>query len=127
MSATIRSQVLRSYKDLLRAQRKTFANDQPQVAKAHEYTRQQYRSNAGEHDPATLAKLVKTANQAAVIIRKNVVQGVRKEDALDDHTFRLNIDSEKEINSNDTIRTPNARQPAQRTGTATPTKCCSAP
>ncbi|KND00304.1 uncharacterized protein SPPG_04629 [Spizellomyces punctatus DAOM BR117] len=123
MSAPMRSQVLRAYKDLLKAQRKTFDADAAQIKNARLYTRQQFLQQKDETDPEKLAKLVKTAQQAAVIIRKNIVQGVKKEKA--DETYVLKLDEEKEINSNDTIKLAGQRQPAQRTGNA-PQRCCSA-
>ncbi|TPX62898.1 hypothetical protein PhCBS80983_g00075 [Powellomyces hirtus] len=123
MTTPIRSQVLRAYKDLLRAQRKTFEQDVFQISQAHQYTRQQFLKEKDETDPVKLAKLVKTAYQAATIIRKNVVQGVKSEKK--DDAYLLKLDAEKEINSNDTIKLAKERQPAQRTGNA-PQRCCSA-
>ncbi|KAI9094866.1 hypothetical protein DFS34DRAFT_627487 [Phlyctochytrium arcticum] len=124
MSTTpLRSQVLRAYKDLLRAQKKTFEADQPQINNARLYTRQQFLERKDEVDPAEVGKLLKTAQQAAVIIRKNIVQGVKKPN--DNETYVLKLDEEKEVNSNDTIKMAGKlRQPAQRAGEA-PQKCCS--
>ncbi|KAJ3158868.1 hypothetical protein HDU86_002556 [Geranomyces michiganensis] len=124
-AAPLRSQVLRAYKDLLRAEKKTFELDVVQISQARKHTRQQFLAQANETDAAKIAQLIKVANQAATIIRKNVVQGVKDTTRTDGDVYKLKIDSEKEVNSNDTIRTANKRQPAQRTGKE-PVRCCSA-
>ncbi|KAJ3180286.1 hypothetical protein HDU87_002165 [Geranomyces variabilis] len=124
-AAPLRSQVLRAYKDLLRAERKTFEFDSVQITQAREHTRQQFLAQANETDAAKIAQLVKVANQAATIIRKNIVQGVKDTGRTDGDVYKLRLDSEKEINDNDTIRTATLRQPAQRTGKE-PVRCCSA-
>ncbi|KAI8818503.1 uncharacterized protein EV422DRAFT_537290 [Fimicolochytrium jonesii] len=116
----LRTQVLSAYKALLRAQKKTFGQDMFQIRSARQYTRDQFLKSAKETDPAAITKLVTTANQAATIIRRNVVQGVRKRE----DTFQLRLDEEKEINDNESIRSRKG-QPPQRAGTA-PVKCCSA-
>ncbi len=92
-----KSQVLQSFRHLLRTQLKTFHGDMPMIKSmahtslgifhliliffldARAFTRSEYLKNVAEQDPSKLQKLVSAANEAAEIIRKNIVQGVKKE------------------------------------------------
>ena len=55
-------------------------------------------------DPAELEKLLKIADQAAIIIEKNIVQGVKNSK----NAYSLQLNENKEINDN------NQKQPAQK-------------
>jgi hypothetical protein len=68
--------VKHSYRQLLRAQRFTFAGDVQQLASAAAFTAQQYRVNAHVQGEEEVQALLKIAHQAAIIIRRNIVQGV---------------------------------------------------
>ena len=66
------------------------------------YTRREFEKNAHETDPQSLALLYRVAEQAEVIIRKNLVQGVLKDEK--DNTFELRITKDTEVNDNLSIK-----------------------
>ncbi|KAI9017861.1 hypothetical protein BC832DRAFT_545860 [Gaertneriomyces semiglobifer] len=124
MATPIRSRVLGAYRELLKAQRTTFAGDSLQLKNAKTFTRSKFLEQKDVTDPAELEKLVKVAQQSATIVRRNIVQGVKK--TQEDDTYVLKLDENKEINSNDTIKQRGKGQPAQRVKLEAPTRCCSA-
>lgn len=107
----LRRQVLSVYRKLLRAQQNTFSGDLVRIVDCRRHTRLAFGQNRAETDPKTIQKMIKTAEQVEIIVRRNVVQGRRKHG--EDHTFVLNLTADKEINSNDTIKSA-CGQPAQK-------------
>ncbi|KAI8929338.1 hypothetical protein BC831DRAFT_509256 [Entophlyctis helioformis] len=99
---TTKTQTLASFRALLRAQRKTFQGDALQIANAARYTRQEFLKNKDVESPEEISKLVRIAKDAATLITRNVVQGVRKPATND--TYVLKITRDTEVNSNDTIK-----------------------
>ncbi|KAI9202150.1 uncharacterized protein BJ171DRAFT_515031 [Polychytrium aggregatum] len=118
-SVSIRSRVLASYKELLRAQQVTFAGDLPQLRASRVHTRNEYIKNKDVADAAQLEQMIKVAQQAATIIRKNIVQGVKSSES---EKFQIRIHEDTEINSNDTIF-KHKREKMAKEGAAAP-GCC---
>ncbi|KAJ3091708.1 Complex III assembly factor lyrm7 [Quaeritorhiza haematococci] len=102
---SVRSRVLHSYKELLRSQRKVFAEDFAQAnllrIDARLYTREQYFKNKDVTEPAKLEELIKVAEDASLIIRRNVVQAVKKPG---EDMYEVKFTEETEIRDNDSIK-----------------------
>ena len=43
------------------------------------HTKNEFRKHQGERDPIKIRQMIETANEAANIIRRNIVQGVKAE------------------------------------------------
>ena len=65
--------------------------------------------NALLTDPLEIKKLLKVADQAAIIIKRNIVQGVKTRDDV----FSLQLNADKEMNDNSSINSAK-KQPAQK-------------
>jgi hypothetical protein len=102
--------VLQSYKQLLRAQQQAFRKDHFNIRNARIFTKQKYLESKDLESEDEIKAKLKIANDAALIIRRNIVQGVRHNEAS---PFVLNITPETEVNSNDTIK-GTCKQPAQK-------------
>ena len=106
------------YRKLLKAQRFTFAADQSQVKSnlfivniidAQRFTRMQFEKNASVADPEEIQKLLKIGDQAAIIIERNIVQGIQNRDSI----FSLQLNENKEMNDNASIKSAK-KQPPQK-------------
>ncbi|TPX30779.1 hypothetical protein SmJEL517_g05744 [Synchytrium microbalum] len=75
----MKNQVLAVYKSLLKAQRSAFNGDIKGLIAAKHYTRQKFMEHKHEANTTTLESLINTARQAELIVRQNVVQGVKKD------------------------------------------------
>lgn len=97
---SIRMQVLKVYKNLLKSTRTTFQNDPILIREASKEIKKKFNENKFEQSSTKIEEFLKIANQTEVIIRRNVVQGNRREGT---DVFELNLTSDKEINLNETI------------------------
>ena len=80
------------------------------------FTKTEFRKNQSEQDPTKIKQLIESANEAANIIRRNIVQGVKadnKEDVYSESIVRLikliafkelRITKDTEVNDNDSIK-----------------------
>lgn len=79
------------------------------ITDAKEFTRQQFQKNSLVTDPKEINSLLKVADQAAVIIERNIVQGVKNKESI----FSLQLNANKEMNDNASIK-GSKKQPAQK-------------
>lgn len=73
------SAVTRAFRVLLKAQKKTFANDQPMQTAALQEIRKHFRANAGLTDPVAIRDKVQEALEAAEFLEKGVIQAQRRD------------------------------------------------
>ena len=76
---------------------------------AKNFTRQQFDKNSKESDQEKIKDLLKVADQAAIIIERNLVQGIKNKDSV----FSLQLNAAKEMNDNASIKSAK-KQPAQK-------------
>lgn len=76
---------------------------------AKQFTRQQFEKNSLVADPQEIMALLKIADQAAIIIERNLVQGIKNQDSI----FSLQLNANKEMNDNSSIKSAK-KQPAQK-------------
>ncbi|KAI1345497.1 hypothetical protein F5Y01DRAFT_57173 [Xylaria sp. FL0043] len=97
MSAT---PAIPAYRNLLRAARIAFQGDGPTLTAARQSIRQGFRANAAlEPTSPEFPNAVKHAEEVAMILRQNVVQGKKEGD-----TYKLRIHEETERGDNETIK-----------------------
>ncbi|RYO91720.1 hypothetical protein DL766_004382 [Monosporascus sp. MC13-8B] len=95
-----------AYRHLLRSARKAFQGDDRVLTAARAAIRDNFRAKAslGPGDPET-AGAIKHAEEVAVLLRQNVVQGRREGDL-----YKLRIHEDTERGDNDTIKMPNGNK-----------------
>lgn len=74
MAAALKSEVLGSYRYVLRAIRETFQNDVDAVQKSKAAARMEYRKHFGVKDNGQISKMVADARDAADFLRSSIVQ-----------------------------------------------------
>ncbi|KAI0427539.1 hypothetical protein F5Y09DRAFT_28124 [Xylaria sp. FL1042] len=105
---------LPAYRNLLRAARIAFQGDAPMLTAARQSIRQGFRANAAlEPTSLEFPDAVKHAEDVAMILRQNVVQGKKEGD-----TYKLRIHEETERGDNESIKFPGTNLGASG-------KCCS--
>ncbi|KAJ3383077.1 hypothetical protein HDU92_004398 [Lobulomyces angularis] len=99
----LKSLVLSSYKNLLRAQKNLFKNDFYQLNNAKRYTKEQFLKNKLKTSNSEIQELVDIAKTAEITIKTQIVQGVKKTDSPDE-TFALNITENTALGDNESIK-----------------------
>ncbi|KAI1296433.1 hypothetical protein F5Y03DRAFT_398773 [Xylaria venustula] len=106
---------LPAYRTLLRAARVAFQGDAPTLSAARISIRQGFRANAAlEPTSPEFLAAVKHAEEVAMILRQNVVQGKKEGD-----TYKLRIHDETERGDNETVKFAGTNL------SGTGVKCCS--
>lgn len=96
-----RQNVLSVYRKLLRTITATFASDTTQAAHARATAHTQFMDcRTLVQDKDILAK-IKVAEQVEMMLRRNVVRGVKKDDS---ETYVLQITKDTEIGDNDSVK-----------------------
>ncbi|ORZ03844.1 hypothetical protein BCR43DRAFT_467629 [Syncephalastrum racemosum] len=95
-----RQAVLSAYRMLLRTQREVFGEDLRTIQAARKETRARFMQNKDESNVDVIEEKLKTADQIASLLRRNVVQGVSEGEG----TFKLRITKDTELGDNDSIK-----------------------
>ena len=74
------------------------------------YTRKEFDKNSLIKDPKEIETLLKVADQASIIITRNIVQGIQNKDSI----FSLQLNPIKEMNDNSSIKKSKQGQPPQK-------------
>lgn len=88
------AKILKTYRGLWRAANLAFEGDQYAINQAHNRIRTEYRTKI---DPSELSKKLQLAKDVSRLLRSNVVQGTKEEEAK----FRLRFNKESELGDND--------------------------
>ncbi|KAF8894702.1 RF-1 domain-containing protein [Infundibulicybe gibba] len=108
ISPVLRVAARSAYRDLWRASATTFSGDEPVL---HAF-RSKMRSDAlhaqSVTDPEAYREHTKLAREVALVLRRNIVQGVKIRDAEKDknEVWKLKFTQDTELGSNDTIKNP---------------------
>ncbi|KAG2223937.1 hypothetical protein INT45_009389 [Circinella minor] len=112
-SSPSRQAAITAYRTLLRTQREVFG-----AAKKETYVR--FMQNKDETNVDVLEEKLKLADQVNSLLRKNVVQGVPR----DDNTYELRITKDIELGDNDSIRQAKGSHRKNRKKAAAQQGCC---
>ncbi|KAI9276965.1 hypothetical protein BDA99DRAFT_494551 [Phascolomyces articulosus] len=99
-SSPSRQAAIAAYRTLLRTQREVFGEDMRAIQAAKKETHARFMQNKDETNVDVLEEKLKLADQVTSLLRKNVVQGVPRED----NTYELRITKDTELGDNDTIK-----------------------
>ncbi|KAI8983473.1 hypothetical protein BDB01DRAFT_850610 [Pilobolus umbonatus] len=92
--------VVSAYRRLIRTQREVFATDQRAYLAAKKESYNQFMKFKDETDAAVIEEKLRVAKDVEAILKKNVIQAVKKED----NTFKLRITKDTELGDNDSIK-----------------------
>ncbi|PCH38469.1 hypothetical protein WOLCODRAFT_136298 [Wolfiporia cocos MD-104 SS10] len=109
LSPSLLASARSAYRGLLRATATTFAGDTPIRNAFRVKIRSEVLTYPSSSDPKQFEEKIKLTREIADVLRKNVVQGVRIEEAQGPGThdrFQLRITEHTELGSNDTIKNP---------------------
>ncbi|EED77345.1 predicted protein [Postia placenta Mad-698-R] len=109
LSPALRASARAAYRDVLRASAVTFTGDDVVRGAFRAMIRNQVMAPSQPSDSEQLQEKIKLTREIAEVLRKNIVQAVKIEDARDPESydrFKLNITEHTELGSNDTIRDP---------------------
>ncbi|KAI0933648.1 hypothetical protein AcV5_005740 [Taiwanofungus camphoratus] len=98
-----------AYRTLLRASATTFAGDTEVLNAFRSKIRNEVLTYPPPSDPNLFEEKINLTREIADVLRKNVVQGVKVEDATQDGSparFRIRLTEHTELGSNDTIKDP---------------------
>ncbi|XP_052078710.1 complex III assembly factor LYRM7-like [Mytilus californianus] len=85
---SIRSKVLSSFKKLHKTRLEVFREDDRALAVARDKINSEFKKNKDEKDTEKISELIQIAEDSEDILRRNVVQGIVRED---DKALRLRI------------------------------------
>ncbi|KAG0339469.1 hypothetical protein BG000_002017 [Podila horticola] len=124
-----RHQVLRAYKNLLKAQKQTFKGDWNTLAAARQRTYTEFDLKRNETDETKIKEQLELANQVASLLRHNLAQAVQVDDT---DVYSLKLNENHELGDNETLRQAsklrrlkNAEGKSTGGGCGSPS-CCSA-
>ncbi|KAF9815431.1 hypothetical protein IEO21_04602 [Rhodonia placenta] len=109
LSPAIRASARAAYRDVLRASAVTFTGDDVVRSAFRAMIRNDVMAPSQPSDSKQLQEKIKLTREIAEVLRKNIVQAVKIEEARDPESFdrfKLNITEHTELGSNDTIRDP---------------------
>ena len=84
------------YKALNRTCQEVFKSDIVMLEAARRKIREDFTQNKAENDPEKIEELLKTAEEAEEVLRRLIVQGVRKSDG----TYKLNFREDTVLEDN---------------------------
>ncbi|KAI7850056.1 hypothetical protein BDC45DRAFT_519296 [Circinella umbellata] len=119
-SSPSRQAAITAYRTLLRTQREVFGEDIRAIQAAKKETYVRFMQNKDETNVDILEEKLKLADQVNSLLRKNVVQGVPR----DDNTYELRITKDIELGDNDSIRKAKGSHRKNRKKAATQQGCC---
>ncbi|KAI8087718.1 uncharacterized protein B0P05DRAFT_532009 [Gilbertella persicaria] len=91
---------IQAYRHLLKTQREVFANDHRAILAAKKETYARFMQSKDETNTDILEEKFNLARQVATLLRRNVIQGVPK----DENTYKLRITKDTELGDNDSIK-----------------------
>ncbi|PNS17206.1 hypothetical protein CAC42_7260 [Sphaceloma murrayae] len=99
----------RAYREVLRAAREAFKDDQRMLRQARIETHRQFSANKALSGSVGAEEGIEHAFAVAQILRQNVVQGESAQGEA--HHYKLNIRDSTERGDNDTVKMPKAEPP----------------
>ncbi|KAL1925237.1 uncharacterized protein VTP21DRAFT_120 [Calcarisporiella thermophila] len=94
----------------MKTARSTFEGDTFVYSAARERIRLEFSKYKNESDPEVIKKHIQAAEEAATILRRNVVQAVKRDNQSEIYRLRLNKD-QHELGDNKTIRMNKGKKP----------------